>query len=56
MESLTELPLVIAIGPMLGGALVGLVPSMVYQNTTLLVMSLTVNSAALTPVMIGLAT
>ena len=60
MESLTGLPLVIAIGPMLvlGGAkvLVGTVPSMVYQITELLVMSLTVNSAALFPVIVGLAT
>ena len=42
-ENVTGLPLVDTIGPMLGGALVGSVPSMVYQNTTLVVMSLTVN-------------
>ena len=35
---------------------VGLVPSMVYQIHELVVMSLTVNSAALFPVIVGLAT
>src|ERR1017187_2359597 len=56
MESVTGLPLVITIGPMLGEALVGSVPSMVYHNVTLVVMSLTVNSAPLFPVIVGLAT
>jgi len=55
MERVTELPLGIAIGPMLGKALVGLVRQW-YTRHTLLVMSLTVNCAALFPMMIGLAT
>src|SRR5208282_21726 len=55
-ESVTGLTLVSAIGPMLGGALVGLLPSIVYQITALVVMSLTVNCAPLFPVIAGLAT
>ena len=41
---------------MLGGALVGMEPSMVYHNVTLVVMSLMVNCAALFPVIVGLPT